>query len=286
MAGDDSSQALMEPLLNVTGLTKHFARPRLLSGGRELVRALDGVSFSVASGTTLALVGRSGSGKSTLGLCLAGLQRPTTGKIVFEGRDMASLPEAELRTLRPRVQLVFQDPAASLNPRFTVEELLAEPLRVQKKLGRRDCAERVRHLLERVGLSPAMAGRRPAQFSGGQRQRLAIARALALDPRILILDEALSALDCSTQAQIANLLTKLQPVFGLTCILITHDLQMAAWLADEIAVIERGTIIERGAPQDVLRYPQHPAAQALVAATAAAMTGGDAPRFSGGRADQ
>jgi len=258
----------MEPLLTTEALAVRYRSAQPLASRGPCVTALDGVSISIAAGTTLALVGRSGSGKSTLALCLACLERPTAGRIVFEGRDLTRLSEAELRAVRPRIQLVFQDPAASLNPRFTAEELIGEPLRVQNRLTPRERAERVRMLLERVGLSPAMAGRTAMEFSGGQRQRLAIARAMAIEPRVLVLDEALSALDCSVQAQIANLLTELQPAFGLTYVFITHDFQMAVYLADEIAVMEGGRIIERGRPDEMFRCPNHPVTQSLVAAAA------------------
>lgn len=255
----------MQPLLKVDGLRKRYGGGRLLVRG-EGVTALSGVTFSVSPGTTLAVVGESGSGKSTLALCLACLERPTAGRIEFEGREVAALGEPDLRALRPRIQLVFQDPAQSLNPRFTALEIVAEPLVVQKKFTRRERSDCARRLLERIGLSVEMAGRTPAEFSGGQRQRLAIARALVLEPKLLILDEALSALDCSVQAQIANLLMDLQASLGLTYLFITHDLAMAAHLADEVAVLAGGRIVEHGAAAKVLRHPQHAATQALLAA--------------------
>ena len=266
MAGDALSILRMEPILSVAGLVKRYSRTNPLTGARESVAALNGVSFSIAAGRTMALVGRSGSGKSTLAMCLAVLERPTAGQVLFSGRDLAAASEAELRTLRPRVQLVFQDPAASLNPSFSAEEIVGEPFCVQNKYSSSERSERVQHLLERVGLPAAMAGRRSFEFSGGQRQRLAIARALALEPRVLILDEALSALDCSIQAQLANQLVQLQSAIGLTYLFITHDLAMAAYLADEIAILEGGRIVEQGSPEKILRHPEHPAAHALVAA--------------------
>ncbi len=257
----------MPHLLTVESLEKQYAPSGSgLGSSRDGVTALDGVSFSVATGSTLAIVGESGSGKSTLALCLAGLERPTAGRILFAGHELTALREPELRTVRPQIQLVFQDPVASLNPRLTALEIVGEPLVVQGRFTYAERTERVRGLLERVGLLHGMATRTPAQFSGGQRQRLAIARALALEPRLLILDEALSALDASVQAQIANLLLDLQQSAGLTYVFITHDLAMAGGLADEVAVLERGRIVERGSPGVILRQPAHAATRALLAA--------------------
>ena len=221
-------------------------------GSEALVSALNGASFSIASGTTLALVGDSGSGKSTLALCLACLERPTSGRIWFEGRNLAALGEKELRSVRPQIQLIFQDPARSINPRFTALDIVMEPLMVQRKWGQHEVRDRAVQSLERVGLHREMATRRAHEFSGGQRQRLAIARALMLEPRLLILDEALSALDCSVQAQIANLLLDLQSSLGLTYLFITHDPAMAAHLSDEAALMDRGRIVKQDVPQKVL----------------------------------
>jgi peptide/nickel transport system ATP-binding protein len=258
----------MQSLIQVEDLMKHYSGRSILGPG-ETVSALNGASFSVGPGRTLALVGESGSGKSTLALCLAGLERPTSGKIWFGGRDIVTLDERQLREVRPQIQLVFQDPSSSLNPRFTALEILAEPLIVQRKGGRREMRDRALTLLEHVGLSREMASRRTGEFSGGQRQRLAIARALSLAPKLVILDEALSALDCSVQAHIANLLLELQSSFALTYLFITHDLAMAAHLGDEIAVIDRGRVVEQGVPEKVLRAPEHEATRRLVAAVPA-----------------
>jgi len=255
----------MQPLIQVEDLVKHYSGKRVLGSG-EAVSALNGVSFAAAPGRTLALVGESGSGKSTLALCLAGLERPTSGKIWFGGCDIVALDESQLREVRPQIQLVFQDPASSLNPRFTALEIVAEPLIVQRRAGRGETRDRTLTLLERVGLSREMASRKISEFSGGQRQRLAIARALTLAPQLLILDEALSALDCSVQAQIANLLMELQSSLALTYLFITHDLAMAAQLGDEIAVMDRGRIVEQGVPEKVLCTPEHEATRRLVAA--------------------
>jgi peptide/nickel transport system permease protein len=244
-------RAHTQPLIQVENLVKCYPSARVMGSG-GLVSALNGASFSIASGTTLALVGDSGSGKSTLALCLACLERPTSGRIWFEGRNLAALAEKEVRMVRPQIQLIFQDPARSINPRFTALEILTEPLIVQRKWGQHEVRERAVQSLELVGLHREMATRRAREFSGGQRQRLAIARALMLEPRLLILDEALSALDCSMQAQIANLLLDLQSSLGLTYLFITHDPAMAAHLSDEVALMDHGRIVTQDVPQKVL----------------------------------
>src|SRR6202171_2020055 len=255
----------MEPVIRVENLVKRHA-------GRGFGRrapgftAVDSVSFSILPGTTLALVGESGSGKSSLALCLACLERVTAGQIWFEGRDLAALEEKELRAVRPKLQLVFQDPANSLNPRWTVGKIVAEPLLVQARIAKRERDARAAQVLERVGLSAEYLERRPQELSGGQRQRVAIARALILEPKLLILDEVLSALDCSIQVQIANLLVELQRAHGLAYLFITHDLKMAAHLADEIAVMSRGKIVEQGAAEEILRDARRPETQNLLSA--------------------
>ena len=256
----------MQPLLRTEGLTKRYPRKHF-RGPREPVLALDRVSLSIFQGTTLALVGESGSGKTSLALCLACLERPTSGSIWFDGRDITLLDEEEQRGVRRKIQIVFQDPVNSFNPRWQVQEILLEPLAVQRRLRQPECRDRGVALLERVGLSAALINRRPRELSGGQRQRLAIARALALEPKLLILDEALSVLDCSVQAHIANLLVELQASLGLTYLFITHDLAMAAHMADEIAVMHRGQIAEQGAAEEVLRLPQHQITRTLISAT-------------------
>ncbi len=255
----------MQPLLKVEKLVKSYERKNV-AGSREKLPALDGVSFAVAEGTTLAVVGESGSGKSTLGLCISCLESATSGSIWFEGRDIVALAESEKRRFRPQIQLIFQDPSNSLNPRWSVEEILLEPLTLQGALKREETKQRAVALMTQVGLSSDMLQRLPAQLSGGQRQRLAIARTLALEPKILILDEALSALDCSVQAQIANLLVELQRTLGMTYLFITHDLAMAAHLADEIAVMNRGRVAEQGPAQKVLRQPREQITRQLLAA--------------------
>ncbi len=255
----------MQPLLKVENLVKRYGK-RTFADAREDLLALDGVSFTILPGTTLAVVGESGSGKSTLASCLACLESPTTGNIWFEGKDLVKLGERQLRQVRPQIQLIFQDPASSLNSRWSVLEILVEPLLLQRKFNREEMKQRAGSLLERVGLSPDIMQRPPAQLSGGQRQRLAIARALALEPKLLILDEALSALDCSVQAQIANLLIDLQTSLGTAYLFITHDLAMAAHLADEIAVMNRGRIVEQGPVEKILKQPQHETTRHLLAA--------------------
>jgi len=255
----------MQPLLKAENLLKRYAK-RSLAGAREELLALDGVSLTIFPGTTLAVVGESGSGKSTLASCLACLESPTAGNIWFEGKDLVKLGERARRQVRPQIQLIFQDPASSLNPRWSVLEILVEPLILQRKFKPEEMKQRANSLLERVGLSPDIVERLPTELSGGQRQRLAIARALALEPKLLILDEALSALDCSVQAQIANLLMELQGSVGMTYLFITHDLAMAAYLADEIAVMNRGRIAEQGPAEKILKQPQHETTLRLLAA--------------------
>lgn len=253
------------PLLRVQNLAKHYSKKTFVGSG-EGVRALDGVSFSILRGTTLAIVGESGSGKSTLALCVACLDRPTAGNIWFEETDLGGLKEKDRRVIRRQIQLIFQDPANSFNPRWSVLEILTEPLIVQGNLGRDEMKSRAQLLLEQVGLPPQLGQKLPWELSGGQRQRLAIARALSLAPKLLILDEALSALDCSVQAQIANLLMDLQSSLKMTYLFISHDLAMAGYLADEMAVMSRGQIVEQGVPEGILTRPENRITRELLAA--------------------
>jgi ABC-type glutathione transport system ATPase component len=255
----------MQSILKVENVVKRYAR-RNAAGGREDLLALDGVSFEVLPGTTLAVVGESGSGKSTLALCLACLEDPTSGSVWYEGKDIIKLAEKERREIRPQIQLIFQDPANSLNPRWKALEILREPLVLRGGISREEMKERAYSLLGRVGLSVEITERLPGELSGGQRQRLAIARALALEPKVLILDEALSALDCSVQAQIANLLMELQSALGMTYVFITHDLGMAAHVADEIVVMNDGRIVEQGSAGEVLQEPRQEMTRRLLAA--------------------
>jgi ABC-type glutathione transport system ATPase component len=257
----------LEPILEAENITKQY-RSNGLGRARHAVDVLHGVSLAVYPRTTLALVGPSGCGKSTFALCLALLERVTSGTIRFEGTETTDLSEEQRRAVRPKIQLVFQDPANSLNPRFSALQVVAEPLNIQQRwMQKEERADRAREFLERVGIPSANVHRQPHEFSGGQRQRIAIARALVLNPTVVILDEALSALDCSVQAQIVNLLLELQASLGLTYIFITHDLAMAAHVADDIAVMHRGTIVENGAAQSVMNAPQHEVTQRLLAAS-------------------
>lgn len=255
----------IQPILAVENLAKTYSRRRP-AGPREEVRALDGVSFSISRGTTLAIVGESGSGKSTLALCLACLERPASGCIRFEEKDILQAGEKDLRRIRQNIQLIFQDPASSFNPRWKVLEILTEPLALRRNLSRQEMRLRADASLEQVGLLSSMEEKLSSELSGGQRQRLAIARALMLEPKLLILDEALSALDCSVQAQIANLLVELQSSRGMTYLFITHDMAMAAHLADEIAVMSKGLIVEQGAPDRILKQPENGITRELLAA--------------------
>ena len=258
--------ANLEPTVRVEKLVKRYA-PRGVGGRADAFTAVDSVSFSILPGSTLALVGESGSGKSSVALCLACLERATAGQIWFEGQDVAALGEKELRPVRPKLQLVFQDPANSLNPRWTVGDIVTEPLLVQGGISPRERDTRAAQALERVGIGGEYLKQRPRELSGGQRQRVAIARALMLEPKLLILDEVLSALDCSIQAQIANLLVELQRVSGLAYLFITHDLRMAAHMADEIAVMGRGKIVDQGKADAILLDARSPEAQSLLAAS-------------------
>src|SRR5215467_8935569 len=245
-----------EALLVAEGLVKKY-RHRKLNGDEVLLRALDQVSLTVQSGARIAIVGPSGSGKSTLAACLSCLEKPTSGALRFQDRDLATLSENELRAVRPQIQLVFQDPAMAFNPRFSALEIIEEPWLLQTKLERRERIERATKLLMQVGLPKGIFNRNSKELSGGQRQRLAIARALASKPQILILDEALSALDYSVQSQIANLMLDISdPSIPLAerpaIVFITHDIVLAARVAEEIAVMYDGRIVENGPARMVL----------------------------------
>jgi ABC-type glutathione transport system ATPase component len=260
-----------QPLLRVENLEKRYHRTSAV-GLNEEVEALRVVSFSLFPQTTLALVGESGSGKTTLALCLACLEKPSSGNIWFGTHEVTSLDERGLRAIRPQIQLVFQDPATSLNPRWTALEIVTEPLLVQRRLAKLVLNQRGHALLGCVGIAAEKGDLRPNEFSGGQRQRLALARALALEPKILILDEALSALDCSVQAQIVNLLLELQSSLGLTYLFITHDFAMAAHFSDQIAVMDQGKIIEIGTVEKVLHDPKHAVTERLIGAALGSKT--------------
>jgi oligopeptide transport system ATP-binding protein len=253
-------------LLEVEGLTKHFQRRRGFRRQGEVVRAVDDVSFVVREGETLGLVGESGSGKSTTGYCVLQLLKPTAGSVRFQGRELTSAPRAELRAARRELQIVFQDPYSSLDPRQTVEQIVADPLEIHRVGDRASRRRRVHELLDLVGIDPAFASRYPHEFSGGQRQRVGIARSLALDPKLLICDEPVSALDVSIQAQILNLMNELQRGLGLAYLFIAHDLAVVRAVSDRIAVMRNGKILEEGDADEVYLRPQHPYTKALLAA--------------------
>jgi peptide/nickel transport system ATP-binding protein len=263
------------PALRARGLTRRYAR-RGAARDAPPVWALAGVDLEVHRGTALALVGQSGSGKSTLARCLAGLEAPTSGQVWLENIDVGAARGPALRAVRERVQLIFQDSATALDPRLTAAEAVSEPLDIRAREGRAWRRRRALELMEAVGLPAAWAARRPLELSGGQRQRLAIARALAVEPRLLILDEAFSGLDASIQAQLAELLEGLRAHHGLTYLFISHDLALMSVLADEIAIMFEGRIVERAEPWRILTEPRHPHARALVAAIPAPL-GATAP---------
>ena len=257
----------MTALLEAFDVVKHFrVGGALHPGGRQVVRALDGVSLSVDRGETVGLVGESGCGKSTLGRCLIRLYELTSGQIRFDGIDISAMPERRLRPIRPRMQMVFQDPYASLNPRRRVGDLIAEPLRVHTRMTAPQVAERLRELVSLVGLRTEHLERYPHEFSGGQRQRIGIARALALDPALVIADEPVSALDVSVQAQVVNLMMDLQERLGLTYVFVAHDLSVVRQISTRTAVMYLGQIVEIGPCDAVFARPLHWYTTALIAA--------------------
>jgi oligopeptide/dipeptide ABC transporter ATP-binding protein len=254
-------------LLVVDGLKKYYPiRGGVFGGKLGEVRAVDGVSFSVREGETLGLVGESGCGKSTLARAATRLEDPTAGRVLFEGEDMAHASKRDLFRLRREVQIIFQDPYSSLNPRMTVGEIVREPLVVHRVGRRLEQVRRVEELLETVGLSAEAAGRYPHEFSGGQRQRIGIARALALEPKLVVADEPVSALDVSVQSQVLNLMLRLQRERGLTYIFISHDLSVVEHVSDAIAIMYLGRIVEIGAAETIFASPAHPYTRALLAA--------------------
>lgn len=254
-------------LLAVENLVKHFpVRKGVFSRTVGHVRAVDGISFSIPRGQTLSLVGESGSGKTTAGRAVLRLIEPTAGRVTFDGADVTALDNGAMRRLRKRMQLIFQDPYGSLNPRMTVDSVLAEALAAHKLASRRERRAQVVELLALVGLSPEAADRYPNEFSGGQRQRIGIARALAVRPDLIVADEPVSALDVSIQAQILNLLEDLQNKLGLTYLFIGHDLSVVRHISDRVAVMYLGRIVEIGAVEHVFLKPVHPYTKALLSA--------------------
>ncbi len=266
-SGANSTPAAADPLVQVTGLKKHFP----ILGGlfrRQVgaVKAVDGVSFHIERGETLGLVGESGSGKSTIGRVMLQLDHATEGSVLFEGTELTDTRGEALRQIRPKMQMVFQDPHASLNPRMTVASIVGEPLREHRAGSREERKTRIDELLDLVGLEPGHANRYPHEFSGGQRQRIGIARAIALSPDFIVCDEPIAALDVSIQSQIVNLLEKLQDTLGLTYLFISHDLSMVRHIADRVAVMYLGRIMELSDVDELYTDPKHPYTKALLSA--------------------
>ncbi len=254
-------------LLEVTDLKMHFpVTTGMFSKTTGHVRAVDGVSFTLDEGETLGLVGESGCGKTTVSRSLLRLIEPTSGSVVFDNIDILKLNPKRLRQTRAELQIIFQDPFSSLNPRMTIASIIAEPLRNHRKLSKKELRENVAYLMKKVGLLPEQANRYPHEFSGGQRQRIGIARALALNPKVIICDEPVSALDVSIQAQVINLLVQLQEELGLSYLFIAHDLSVVEHISDRVAVMYLGKIVEMTSDKELYSNPQHPYTQALLSA--------------------
>ena len=249
-------------IIEVCNLVKHFP----VENSDDVVRAVDDVSFDIIAGETLGLVGESGCGKSTVGRCLLRLIEPTSGEVLFERKNIIGLPNREMQALRREMQIIFQDPYASLNPRLSIRSIVSEPLKIHRIGGKAEQNERVADLLQKVGLDPKYADRYPHEFSGGQRQRIGIARALALNPKLIICDEPVSALDVSVQAQVVNLLQELQDEFGLTYLFISHGLAVVEHISDRVAVMYLGKIVEICRADELYERPLHPYTQALLSA--------------------
>ncbi len=256
------------PLVEVRNLTKLYPKDRgIFSAGKEMFHAVNNVSLDIHAGETLGLVGESGCGKSTLGRMLLRLVESTSGSVMFDGQDVLSASGPALRRLRRDMQIIFQDPFASLNPRMRIAEIISEPLEIHERPSRETLQQRARELMNAVGLEESALSRYPHEFSGGQRQRIAIARALALNPRFIVCDEAVSALDVSVGAQIVNLLAQLQREFGLTYLFISHSMPVVRYLSTRIAVMRAGEIVEVGNTEQVTSSPAHPYTRSLLEAT-------------------
>ncbi|MEV8043360.1 dipeptide ABC transporter ATP-binding protein [Streptomyces griseoluteus] len=261
--------ATAEPVLEARGLVKHYPLTRGIVLRKQIgaVKAVDGVGFSLARGETLGIVGESGCGKSTVAKLLCHLERPTAGEIRFRGEDITGASGRRLKEVRRNIQMVFQDPYTSLNPRMTVGDIVGEPYEIHPEVAPKgERRRRVQELLEVVGLDPEFLNRYPHQFSGGQRQRIGIARALALRPEVIVADEPVSALDVSVQAQVINLLERLQAEFGLSYVFIAHDLSIVRHISDRVAVMYLGRIVETGTDAEIYEHPTHPYTQALLSA--------------------
>ncbi len=254
-----------EPLLKVNHLEKHYPVKKDLFGKEnEVIKAVDGVSFTVYKGETFSIVGESGCGKTTTGMCLNRLIEPTSGEVLFEGENVVTYSHKQMKKIYRNMQIIFQDPYSSLNPKFTIQRIISEPLIINRYGSKTDIVDRVRLLLELVGLRPEYMNRYPHELSGGQKQRVGIARALALNPKLIICDEPVSALDVSIQAQIVNLLKDLQEQLGLTYIFISHDLSVVELVSDRIAVMYLGKIVEQGTRDEIFTNPQHPYTKVLL----------------------
>jgi oligopeptide transport system ATP-binding protein len=251
-------------MLKIRDLKKHFPVKTGFVQGKEHVKAVDGVSLEIQAGETFGLVGESGCGKSTLGYCVLRLIEPTSGEIFFQGQNILALDASEMRRLRREIQMVFQDPASSLDPRMTVGQIVEEPFVIHKLYPKEERLRKVQELLDAVGMDRNAAGKYPHQFSGGQRQRIGIARALALNPKLIVADEPVSALDVSIQAQIVNLMQDLQVRYGLTYLFISHGLPVVEHISDRIGVMYLGRMVETGLSEEICRHPLHPYTQVLL----------------------